>query len=147
MAAYKKDYIESGREVSNYYQNIGTGIRNIGPQIRSTEARPSLTYFPRFARTPLPLAKFMCSLFGINDESMANDEFRAGNRLKCVDLMAGNGNIARFISKKHSILAVERKEMRYFIHNMNMNSVDKYLLKVFIIQPPPKTLSPSSFFE
>ena len=79
------------------------------------ELTSNLTYFSRFARTPLPLGKFMCSLLGINDERQDGDEEvedEEMNEVKCVDLMAGNGNIARFISKKHYILAVERKEMR-----------------------------------
>ena len=34
-----------------------------------------------------------------------------------------------------------------FIDLSQINYVDKYLLTVLVIQPPPKTLSPTLFFE
>ena len=68
-----------------------------------------------FARTPLPLSNFMCSLLGINDIKIDKNKNKNKNKdkkLNIVDLMAGNGNITKFISSYHNIFAIEKNETR-----------------------------------
>eukprot|EP01083_Nonionella_stella_P046923 125640_1 len=84
----------------------------------------NLMYCSRFARTPLTLSNFMCSLFGINDDKKKKS-------LRCVDLMAGNGNITRFIAKRHQILAVEKKETRLESGSHLVSNAKWVLLDVF----------------
>ena len=96
----------------NYLKNlcIARGVDSKSNDIETL--KNNLTYSSKFARTPLTLSNFMCSLFGINNQKKQSDEYNDENKLNCVDLMAGNGNIARFIAKHHNILAVEKRESR-----------------------------------